>query len=149
MISRPWHTCAFMVAALLAAPPLVVSPALAKSTTSTTLGASPRNVIAGNTVTLTATVTTSGSSQPTGTVNFLVGNGLLGSGTLSNGVASLVEPTTAVALGAYQVHAVYTGDSANSGSASPSIAVAVQSATTTTFSLSPDDLQQGQPAVLI
>jgi hypothetical protein len=134
---------------LLAAVVLVVSPAFAKSTTSTALSASPQDVIHGNTVTLTATVTTSGSSQPTGTVNFLVGTGLLGSGTLSGGTVSLSEPTSTVALGSYEVHAVYAGDTANSGSTSPILTVAVQSATTTTFSLSPDDIQQGQPVVLI
>jgi len=63
-------------------------------------------VLAESAITLTATVT--GVSTPTGTVSFLDGTTLLGSGTLSGGVATLTTSTLAVGL--HSITAVYSGD---------------------------------------
>jgi hypothetical protein len=129
---------------------ILVVPAFAKSSsTTTTLSAAPQAVVRGNSVILTATVTRSGGGVPTGTVNFLAGTTALGAGTVNGkGIASISGATASVALGVYPVRAVYSGDSADSGSTSATINVAVQSATATTFALSPDSIQQGQPTVL-
>jgi sugar lactone lactonase YvrE len=63
--------------------------------------------LAQNAVTLTATVS-SGVSAPTGTVSFLDGTTMLGSGTLSGGVATLA--TTTLAAGSHSITAIYSGD---------------------------------------
>jgi hypothetical protein len=65
-------------------------------TTSTITGASPNPSNYGQPVTFTATVT-SAAGTPTGSVQFKKGNGILGTGTLSSGVASYT--TTATQLG--------------------------------------------------
>ncbi|HVJ07236.1 MAG TPA: Ig-like domain-containing protein [Acidisarcina sp.] len=80
----------------------------------------------GSTVTLSATVTpASGSTTPTGTVNFYTGTTLLGSAQLSNGVAVL--STTALPVGTDSLTAQYGGSSsfAVSTSAAASVTVVV------------------------
>ncbi|MDO8468955.1 MAG: Ig-like domain repeat protein [Candidatus Peribacter sp.] len=81
--------------------------------TSTAVGV-PNSSIVGDSVLLTASVT--GGYLPSGTVNFLSGSTLLGSGTLLAGSATL-SMTFAVA-GDYSIHAEYLGDANNLGSSS-------------------------------
>jgi len=85
-----------------------VLPALIDSTT--TLAASTTEPTPGQSVTLTATVASTGSTTtPTGTVTFSAGTTTLGTGTLnSSGVATLA--TTALASGSDAVTAAYSGD---------------------------------------
>ncbi len=81
-------------------------------------------------MTLTATITpeTTGPASPTGTVEFFDGSTLLGSGTVSNDVATLI--TTALPLGTSSITATYEGDTNYAGSTSPAVSVTVvQSAT--------------------
>jgi hypothetical protein len=85
----------------------------------TTLVAGPASTQYGDPVTLTATVT----SGATGTVSFYDGSVLLGTGTVSNGVATLTA-TTLVA-GAHTVTAVYNGDAAYASSQSGPATVTV------------------------
>jgi hypothetical protein len=59
-----------------------------------------------NPVVLTATLT--GVTVPTGSVNFLDGTTLLGTGTISNGVATLT--ITTLAVGTHAISALYSGD---------------------------------------
>jgi hypothetical protein len=75
-------------------------------------------------VTLTATVT----SGATGTVSFYDGSVLLGTGTVSNGVATLT--TTTLSAGTHSITAIYNGDStyASSQSAPATVTVAKKTA---------------------
>lgn len=77
---------------------------------STALTASPSSIQQGQSVTLTATVTSTqgGTPTPTGTVAFVSGNLSLGSAPLSNGVAQVT--TTALPAGTDAVTATYSGD---------------------------------------
>lgn len=61
----------------------------------------------GSTVTFTATVS-SAAATPTGTVNFMDGSTLLGSGTLAAGAATFT--TSSLAAGPHSITAVYSGD---------------------------------------
>ncbi len=80
------------------------------STTVLTLGAGPNPSYPGQAITLTATVT--GSGTPTGDVTFQDGASVLGTVALDGaGQASL--PTSALALGAHSLTAEYAGDPAN------------------------------------
>jgi hypothetical protein len=87
----------------------------------------------GQAVTLTATVTTSGSTAPTGTVLFMDGATTVGMGTLnSSGVATYT--TSSLAVGQNSMSAVYSGDANNAGSTS---AVLTQTVNAADFTLSP------------
>ena len=65
----------------------------------------------GDAVAFTATVTavSPGSGDPTGTVTFMDGSTVLGTGTIVNGVATLT--TSTLGLGKHKITAVYSGDS--------------------------------------
>jgi trimeric autotransporter adhesin len=105
---------------------------VAQGTTTTTVSFSPTLPVYGQVVTLTATITpgASGSASPTGTVDFFNGSTLIGTGTLSNNVATL--NTTALPVGSTAVTAQYLGDSNYSGSTSAVNAFAIVLAATTT-----------------
>jgi len=94
---------------------------LGTNTSATALGASPTSVAAGASVIFTATVTGSGAT-PTGTVQFLVNNAIVGSGPLNaSGVASCTYSTSCSTLGQglLDVSASYSGDSNYAGSKGP------------------------------
>jgi trimeric autotransporter adhesin len=82
------------------------------SPSSTMLMASPSSSQYGDPVTLTATVT----SGATGNVNFYDGSILLGTGTVSNGIATLT--TTTLNAGTHSVTATYNGDATYASSQS-------------------------------
>ena len=90
------------------------------ASTTTTLVASPSSTQYGDPVTLTATVT----SGATGTVSFYDGSVLLGTGAVSNGIATLT--TTTLVAGTHTITAVYNGDAtyASSQSAPATVTVA-------------------------
>jgi sugar lactone lactonase YvrE len=80
------------------------------STSTLTSSKNPSSV--GDGVVFTATLVGTGSTPPTGTVQFFSNGLLIGSATLVNGVAT--DPTyTFSAAGSYTITAVYSGDSAN------------------------------------
>ena len=90
----------------------------ATANTTTTVTFSPSSPVFGQSVTLTATVAPTTSGTPTGTVQFLNGTTLLGTGTLSDGVATY--NATSLALGDNSITAVYSGDdSFTSSTATP------------------------------
>ncbi len=107
----------------------------------TTSTATPYQAI---TITLTATVSdssTGSTGSPTGTVSFYDGATLLGTSTMTAGVATL--STAALPIGASSVTAVYSGDTNFAASTSSGVAETVSSADFT-FTLVPSS---GSPAV--
>jgi hypothetical protein len=98
----------------------------------TVVSPSVNPALVGASVTLTATVQSSGSGLPTGSVNFYDGAALLGSGTLNvSGVASY--STSALAQGSHSISAVYAGDSNFTGSTASKVTLVVTTATDFTF----------------
>jgi hypothetical protein len=98
----------------------------------------------GQKVTWTATVTSSGSVTPTGTVKFMWSTYTIGSATLNaSGIATLTKSN--LNADPYPLVAVYVGDAANLGSTSPilnQVILQTTSAATITSSLNPS--KQGQ-----
>jgi YVTN family beta-propeller protein len=90
------------------------------NSTTTALAINPTSSQYGDPVTLTATVT---PSAATGTINFVEGSIVLGTGTLSGGVATLT--TTAIHAGAYTIKADYLGDGNYGDSTSSPVALTV------------------------
>jgi len=97
--------------------------------TTLALGANPASSTYGQPVTLTATLSTSASSTNNESINFYNGAGLIGSGTLTSGVATLTLST--LPAGTDSLTAVYAGDSTFIGSTSPTVSYAVAKATPT------------------
>jgi len=117
--------------------------------TTTTVDTSSSSLVFGQSVTLTAHVSTSGSpsSAPTGTVQFFSGSTLLGSGTITAGVATL--DTTKLPTGTNLVTAVYQGDATFATSTSTQITVSVtQASSSIALSVSPTSASLGQTVTL-
>src|SRR5467141_854501 len=99
------------------------SPALMqtvnKAANSTSVASSNNPSIFGTVVTFTATVMSSATGAPTGTVTFQDGAATLGTGMLSGGTATL--STSALAGGAHSITAVYAGDTNFASSTSPAL----------------------------
>jgi hypothetical protein len=107
-------------------PTLTQAVNIASTTTALTASANP--AIAGNSLTLTATVTANAGTAA-GTVNFYNGSTLLGAGTLNGaGVATL--STSALPVGAYTLTATYVGNTNDTASTSAGLAETVIQATT-------------------
>jgi hypothetical protein len=115
-----------------------------KSATSTTLSSSLNPSIYGQAVTWTATVTSSGSIAPTGTVKFTWSDYRIGSATLnSNGVAAFTRAD--LNADPYPLTAVYFGDAANLGSTSAVLdQLVLETTSTATITSSPNPSTQGQ-----
>jgi hypothetical protein len=98
----------------------------------TTLQASPTTATAGQTVTLTATVSAqSGTTTPTGTITFKNGSTTLGTGTLNaSGMATLA--TTMLPVGTDTITAFYGGDTSDASSVSEPVNVTITSGTVAT-----------------
>ena len=127
---------------------ITIAPNVAATTTS--LSASAQQVPEGQAFALTAAVTSSGASSPTGMVNFFLGQTLLGSSALTSGQASWTGPAT-MAPGPYQVTATYSGDSQDNGSSSSGVALTILPDaaaqtfnTTTALTFSPQQIAAGQ-----
>jgi hypothetical protein len=119
-----------------------------KATTTAALTSTPNPSTFGQSVALTATVTSAGSIAPTGTVTFKQGTSTLGSGTLnSSGQATL--NTTKLAVGTDSLTAVYAGNSNFAGSTSPVLKQVVNKASTTTaLTSTPNPSTFGQKVTL-
>jgi len=115
-----------------------------KFTTSTRFISSLNPSIYGQPVTWTATVTSSGSVTPTGTVHFTWSGHTIGSATLnSSGVATLTRSNLVAAT--YPLTAVYAGDAANLGSTSTFVnQVVFQATSKAALTSSPNPSTQGQ-----
>ncbi len=94
-----------------------VSQVITAVTTTTTLTSSNLSPAYGAAVTLTATVATTGTHKPTGTVTFNNGNTVIGMSAL-NGSQVATLATSAFAVGANSITATYGGDANNSSSTS-------------------------------
>jgi hypothetical protein len=124
-----------------------VSVAAAK--TSTTLKSSASSTIYGQSVTLTATVTNSQTTaSPTGTVTFKDGTTVVGTATVSNGVATLV--LSSLTAGRHPLTAVFSDPNGNFvSSTSSSVFVTVTAAkTSATLQSSASSTIYGQPVTL-
>jgi hypothetical protein len=112
--------------------------------TTTSLTATPNPVTTGQATTLTATV--QGPSAPDGSVSFLNGSTLLGTGTLnSSGVATLT--TTLLTAGTFSLTAQYAGDANLLASTSAGVSLTVNAPVTTAdlaFSLNTTGSAQSQ-----
>ena len=84
----------------------------------------------GAAVALTATISSTNGVTPTGTVNFMEGATMLGSGTLSSSQTGILISTLSV--GVHNLTAVYLGDGNFVGSTSPVLVQTVNRAATTT-----------------
>ncbi|MDB5058896.1 MAG: hypothetical protein JWO59_2368, partial [Chloroflexi bacterium] len=126
----------------------VATQTVSQAATSTSLTSAPNPSVFGQPVTLTANVTVvpPGAGTPSGTVSFFDGATLLGTGALSNGVATLT--TSSLAAGSRALTAVYNGDANDSGSTSPVDTQVNQIATSTSLTRSPNPSVYGQPVTL-
>ena len=115
-----------------------------KSTTSTTLSSSLNPSIYGQSITFKATVTTTGSIAPTGSVNFTWSGYSIGTATLNaSGIATLTKSNLNVYT--YPLTAVYSGDANNAGSTSAILnQVVKQTTSAATLTSSPNPSTQGQ-----
>jgi Concanavalin A-like lectin/glucanases superfamily/Bacterial Ig-like domain (group 3)/MBG domain (YGX type) len=121
---------------------LTVMPATV-STTKTTVGSSTVSSVFGQTVTFLATISaTSGTGIPTGTVTFMDGTKILGTGTLLNGKANIT--TAALDRGNHAISAVYKGDAHDLGSTST-----ILTQTVGTIVLEPDPLNPQRTALFV
>jgi len=112
----------------------VLTQTVNADSTTTTLASSANPSYQGSPVSFTATVTTSGSTMPTGTVTFLDGSTQLGTATLNgSGVATFTSPY-ALTTGQHSITAAYGGDGNNAPSTS---AVLTQTVNPAAIVLSP------------
>ena len=102
----------------------VTSPALAqvvnKTAATVTIASSRNPAPADSSVTFTATV----PAGATGTMQFLDGTTVLGTGTVSGGTASF--STTTLSVGTHSITAVYSGDAVYNGATSSAVSQVVQ-----------------------
>src|SRR2546426_1513262 len=127
----------------------VIGKIYVRPATSTSLTSTPNPSIAGQAVTLTATVSPAAADTlvPGGTVAFRDGLPTLGAATLVNGRASLVVSTLAV--GTHSLTAAYSGDLEFSASTSAAVTQTVNLASTTTsLTSTPNPSTVGQAVTL-
>jgi len=99
------------------------SQVVQKATPTVALLSSASNIMAGTSVTLTATLTGPGA-VPSGSVAFLDGSSPLGTVTLNSGGVAAYS-TTALTVGTHQISAQYLGNSNYNPAASAPITVSV------------------------
>ncbi len=122
----------------------VLTAMLANTSTALASGTNPSDF--GQSVTFTATVTSTESGTPTGTVTFLDGSTTLGMGTL-NGSGVATFSTSALLVGSHSITAVYGADSNFTTSTSSTVSQTVnQDATTSAVVSSTNPSMFGQSA---
>jgi hypothetical protein len=123
--------------------------------TTTALNASANPALAGQPLTLTATVTPAvpGFGPPTGTVLFMDGAATIGSGALNGGIATFTTAALSAAgssptgqgAGAHFLSALYMGDKNFTGSSSQSLFETANNPTPVVTGLSPSTVPEGTP----
>jgi hypothetical protein len=105
-----------------------LSQVVNKASTTTTVTSSANPSVYGQSVMFTATVAavSPGAGTPTGTVTFKDGSTVLGTGTLSGGVATYT--TSTLALGTHSITVVYGGDTNFASSTSGALSQVVNQA---------------------
>jgi hypothetical protein len=114
--------------------------------TTTRLTSAPNPSRLGQTVTLTATVSSSSGGSPGGMVRFLDGTTVRGTPSLSGGIAALAVST--FTAGAHRITASYAGNSNFTGSTSPVVAQQVNGGLVTptvTLTVQPNTVNFGNP----
>jgi hypothetical protein len=109
----------------------------------TAIGASPNPATVGNLVTYSATVTSSGTGTPTGSVTFTTGSKTLCIATLSNGIGTCSSSVAPV--GSDTISGTYSGDSAfagSTGTTSPPLTVN-KASPQTSIGATPNSVTQG------
>lgn len=126
----------------------VLTQVVNQGTTTTTLASNNNPAIFGQPITFTATVAVAtGVGTVSGTVSFLDGATTVGTGTISNGVATLTLSNFSV--GSHSVKAVYNGDTNFTTSTSSTITQIVnQGSTNTNLSSSANPSTYGQQVTL-
>ncbi|MFK4145116.1 beta strand repeat-containing protein, partial [Streptomyces sp. NPDC004065] len=126
-----------------------VNATVTKANSATALTSAPDPSVFGQAKTLTATVTpvAPGGGTPAGTVSFFEGATLLGTATLSGGVATFT--TSGLAVGTHALTAVYNGNAGFNASTSPvDTQTVTQAATSTVLVSAPDPSVFGQAKTL-
>jgi hypothetical protein len=125
-----------------------VSQLITLYSTTTALSASPNPSAFGQNVGLTATVSSGASSAPTGVVTFKSRSAILGTATVTAGVALLA--TSKLPLGSDSLTATYNGDTVNGTSTSTAYVQTVNQATISiTLTSSPNPSTVGQAVRLM
>jgi hypothetical protein len=114
-----------------------------RATTTTTLFSSPDPAAYGQTVTFSATVSSSSPGTPSGTVTLRDGATTLGSTPLAGGVATF--NISGLALGTHTVVANYSSDNAFRASESAPVTQLVKATTTTALASTASSSVAGQP----
>jgi hypothetical protein len=129
-----------------------VTVTISKTATTTTVAAATTTPAAGSSLAVTATITaaTTGSTGPTGTVNFTLDGVSQGTAPVTSGTsvtATLTIPV--IAAGTHLLQATYSGDGNYAGSTSPTVSItATKSATVTTLTATPPVLAVGATETL-
>jgi subtilase family serine protease len=99
-------------------PPTGTGSTIGQHVTTTALTTTSQLCAVTGNLPLTATITSqvSGTAAPTGTVQFLVDNAVVGTAPITGGVATYTLNTSTVSSGGHTISAVYAGDTANAGS---------------------------------
>ena len=117
-----------------------------KADTTTTLTSSPNPSTYGQSVTLTATVSSTTSGTPTGTVVFRLGSTVLGTGTLNaSGVATYTTTAFQLPGGTLTLTADYQGDGTFAPSSGTTTHTVNSTSSTTQLTSSPNPSVYGQP----
>jgi YVTN family beta-propeller protein len=115
-----------------------------QAASSTALKSSPNPATLGQSVTFTATVSSSTTGTPTGMVQFFDGSVQIGTGTL-NASGQAAFNTSSLTVGVHSITANYLGDTNFTGSTSlTAVSETVQAATSTTLTSSATTVTAGQ-----
>jgi hypothetical protein len=111
------------------------------------LAVSPSPAVAGEPVTLTATVSENGSAAPSGTVTFLNGTTTIGSASVDSAGSAILE-VPSLAIGSYAITADYSGNASYGASQSGVTTLTVDIPTTTRLAASVASSTYGQVLTL-
>ncbi len=117
----------------------VLAFSVTQDPTTTAVIDAPTATVYGQSLTFTATVAVAkpGAGTPTGTITFMDGTSVIGTGNLrtSGGVTTATFTTSALAVGSHSITAVYSGDTNDLASSSAALALSVSQDATTTASV--------------